>query len=285
MVTMLFNSVGLVSRLDRKEAVELAKEIMGHLESEGRSVVLEANLAKKIGKSEIAMPLKEMRVDLIITVGGDGTILRTCLLLPKPEPPILAINMGERGFLTEVPPKQGIVAVDKCLAGEYTLEQYTKLSSSVNGASLPDALNEVFVTTDAPAKLLYAKIWKDGTIISDCRADGVIIASQVGSTGYSLSAGGPVLDSDVNAFVLTPVCSLSIFRSIVFSANSEVVVEVLRPRRAVVVIDGHYRREIGIDNKRVTITKSENKSSFVRFKGNLYNRLKGRLLYSKGEIS
>ena len=285
MVTNVFNSVGLVARVDRKEALELAKELMDHLEAKGRPVFLEPRLAKNIGKLDAALSLKEMRVDLIITVGGDGTILRTCLLLPKPEPPILAINMGERGFLTEVPPKQGIMAVDKCLAGEFTLEHYTKLASFVDDSSLPDALNEVFITTDAPAKLLYAKISKDSIPISECRADGVIIASQVGSTGYSLSAGGPVLDSDADAFVLTPVCSLSIFRSIVFSASSKIVVEVVRPRRAVVVIDGHYRREIGVYKKRVTITKSENKSSFIRFKGNFYRRLQGRLLYPRGERS
>ncbi len=281
----MFNSVGLVTRLDRKKALELSEELIDHLKAEGKSVVLEANSAKKMGKTELSVPLKEMRVDLIVTVGGDGTILRTCLLLPKPEPPILAINMGERGFLTEVAPNNGIRAVDRCLAGDYTLEQHTKLSSSVNGASLPDALNEVFVTTDAPAKLVYAKIWKDGTLISKCRADGVIIASQVGSTGYSMSAGGPVLDSETDAFVLTPVCSLSIFRSIVFSAKSEIAVEVVKPRGAVIVIDGHYRREIGMGKRLLTVRKSENKSSFVRFESNLYNRLKGRLLYSKGEIS
>ena len=285
MVTKVFNSVGLVARVDRKEALELAKELVDHLEAKGRPVFLEPKLAKNIGKLDAALSLKEMRVDLIITVGGDGTILRTCLLLPKPEPPILAINMGERGFLAEVPPKQGIMAVDKCLAGEFTLEHYTKLASFVDDASLPDALNEVFITTDAPAKLLYAKIMKDSIPISECRADGVIIASQVGSTGYSLSAGGPVLDPDANAFVLTQVCSLSIFRSIVFSASSKIVVEVVRPRRAVVVIDGHYRREIGVYKKLVTITKSENKSSLIRFKGNFYRRLQGRLLYPGGEKS
>jgi NAD+ kinase len=265
--------------------LELANELIDHLKAAGRSVFLEANLARKIDKSEIAVPLKEMRVDLIVTVGGDGTILRTCLLLPKPEPAILAINMGERGFLTEVSPEQGIMAIDKCLAGEYTLEHYTKLASFVNGISLPDALNEIFITTDTPAKLLYSKIWKNGAVISECRADGIILASQIGSTGYSLSAGGPVLDLETDAFLLTPVCSLDIFRSIVFSANSEIAVEIVKPRRAVMVIDGHYRREIGIGKRFINVRKSENKSSFVRFRGNAYNRLKGRLLYSKGERS
>jgi NAD+ kinase len=279
----MFNSVGIVARFDRKEALELAKELINHLEAKGRPVFLEPRLAKNIGKLDAKLSLKEMRVDLVITVGGDGTILRTCLLLPKPEPPILAINMGERGFLAEVHPKQATIAVDKCLAGEFTMEHCSKLASFVDDSSLPDALNEVFITTDTPAKLLYAKITKDNIPIMACRADGIIIASQVGSTGYSLSAGGPVLDSDVNALVLTPVCSLSVSRSIVFSASSKIIVEVVRPRRAVVVIDGHYRREISVYRNRVTITKSENKSSFIRFKGNLYRRLQGRLLYPRGE--
>lgn len=283
MVTALFKVVGLVARLDRKQALKLAARILDHLESEGLSVFLEPSLAKYANRVETALPLEEMKADLIITIGGDGTVLRTCLTIPKPEPPILAINMGVRGFLTEALPREVLEAVDKCLKGEFMLQRCMKLASFIGDTRLPDALNEVFVTADAPVKLLYAKIWKDGAAVAECRADGVMVASQVGSTGYSLSAGGPVLDPEVDAFVLTPVCPLLAFRPMVFPAESKISVDVLRPKRAVVVLDGHHRRKIEPKKTCVTITKSEYESSFVRFKDDFYHRLKGRLLFSRGK--
>jgi len=244
---------------------------------------LEPKLAKQLNKTKIALPLEKMKTDLIITVGGDGTILRTCLSIPKPEPPILAINMGVRGFLAEVTPKEGLAAVDKCLEGRFTLEYYVKLASFLGKMRLPDALNEVLITSSVPAKLVYAKIWKDGVAVAECRSDGMVIASQVGSTGYSLSAGGPVLDPETDAFVLTPICPLTVFHPIVFSAKSTVGIELLKPKKAFVVVDGHFQRETGPKDNRVTVTKSEYKSSFVRFREDFYHRLKGRLLFSQGE--
>jgi len=279
----LFNTVGIVARVDRKEALKFVMKLIALLEEKGLSVFFEPNLAERIKKMEIALPLEKMRTDLIITVGGDGTILRTCLLIPKPEPPILAINMGVRGFLAEVTPKEGLDAVKQCLEGNFTLEQCMKLAAFIGDTRLPDALNEVFITSHAPAKLLHARIWKNGEAVSDCRADGMVVASQVGSTGYSLSGGGPVLDPEVDAFVLTPVCPLTVFHPIVFSAKSTINIELLKPKRAVVVVDGHYKTSIKPSHPRITITKSEYESAFVRFKGNFYHRLKGRLLFSGGE--
>lgn len=277
--------MAIVTRVDRKEALEFAKKLLAYLENKGVSVFLEQTLAKRVKRTDTALPLEKMKADLIITVGGDGTILRTCLQLPKPEPPILAINMGVRGFLAEVTPKEGIDAVEKCLQGKFTLERCMKLAASIGNKRLPDALNEVFITSHAPAKLLYAKIWKDDTAVAECRADGLVVASQVGSTGYSLSGGGPVLDPEVDAFVLTPVCPLTVFHPIVFSAKSTLNIELLKPPRAVVVLDGHYTKEIKPAYPRITVTKSEYESSFVRFEGNFYHRLKGRLLFSRGETA
>jgi NAD+ kinase len=109
-----------------------------------------------------------------------------------------------------------------------------------------------------------------------------VVASQTGSTGYSLSAGGPVIDPEVQAFVFTPIAPLTVFHPIVFSTNSTIHVELHRPRRAVIVIDGHFQTETTPELSRLTITKSEYESSFVRFRGDFYHRLKGRLLFSEG---
>ena len=275
--------MGVVARVDRKEALKFVTKLIAYLEEKGLSVLLEPKLAERVKKIEAALPLEKMKTDLIITVGGDGTILRTCLFIPKPEPPILAINMGVRGFLAEVTPKEGLDAVEQCLEGRFTLERYMKLAAFIGDTRLPDALNEVFITSHAPAKLLYARIWKNDAAVTDCRADGMVVASQVGSTGYSLSAGGPVLDPEVDAFVLTPICPLSVFHPIVFPAKSTISIELLKPKRAVVVIDGQYKTRIKPSHPRITITKSEYDSAFVRFGDNFYHRLKGRLLFSRGE--
>ena len=279
----LFKVVGLVARVDEKEALKLAKKLMSHLEDKGLSVFLEPRLARHVKKATAALRLEEMKVDLIITIGGDGTILRTGLMMPKPEPPILAINMGVRGFLTEVTPAEALETVDRCLKGDFVLEQCTKLSSYMGEVRLPDALNEVFITSYVPAKLLHIRIWRDNVAVAECQSDGIVVASQVGSTGYSLSGGGPVLDPKIDAFVLTPICPLTTFHPIVFSAKSTVSIELLKPKKAVVVVDGHYQMQMRISEKRLMVRKSEYKASFVRFDGDFYRRLKGRLLFPRGE--
>lgn len=275
----MFKSVGIVARFDKRKAIKLAEEAAENLTKKGLDVYVEKTLKDKLKGNWNYRPLEDMKTDLIITIGGDGTILRTCVAIPKPEPPILAINMGIRGFLAEAPPKDALTAIDKCLKGDFIMEKCAKLSVAAGDKKLPDALNEVLLTVDEPVKLMYAKIWKDGEPVLDCHADGVMIATPTGSTGYSLSAGGPVLDPSVEAFVLTPVCSLSVLRSIVFPAESRITVEVLRPRRVLAVIDGAYRTFLETPNLRATVTRSKNETTFIRFRENFYSRLRSRLLF------
>jgi NAD+ kinase len=275
----LLKSVGLVARFDKKKAVKLADDLAEYLTKKGVKVQIEDTLAERISIQVETVPLEKMKADLIVTIGGDGTILRTCVSISKPEPPILAINMGVRGFLTEVTPKQAFNAIDKCLKGEFTIERCMKLSITVNDEKFPEALNEVLISADEPAKLLYARIFKDEETILNLQADGVMVATQTGSTGYSLSAGGPVLDPSLDAFVLTPVCPLSIFYPIVFPADSHLTVDVVRPKKTLVVVDGHYRKTVKGKTISIKITRSDNETRFVRFRENFYQRLKSRLLF------
>ena len=190
----VFKSVGLVARCDKKQAFELAKGLADYLSNKGIEVYIESTIAKKVNAPARTVQLKNMKTDLIITIGGDGTILRTCLSVPEPEPPILAINMGVRGFLTEVEPKEACKAVDRTLKGEFKIEKCAKLAVSADGKAMPDALNDVVISAGEPSKILYTQIYKDNEPIIKCQADGLIVSTQTGSTGYSLSAGGPVLD-------------------------------------------------------------------------------------------
>jgi NAD+ kinase len=278
-VSSLFRSVGLVARFDTKNATKLAEDLAKHLTTTGLEVFIEETLAAKINTTASTVPLERMKTDFVITIGGDGTILRTCISIPKPEPPILTINMGVRGFLAEVEPKQAFAAVDKCLKGDFKIEKCMKLSAQTERTKLPEALNEVVISADEPAKLLYARILKDGAHIIDCQSDGLMVATQTGSTGYSLSAGGPVLDLGVNAFVLTPICPLNIFRPIVFPADSSLTIKVERPKEILVLIDGHHREIVNSKRPSITITRSKHETSFIRLREDFYHRLKGRLLF------
>jgi len=275
----LFKSVGIVARYDKKQSLTLAEELSDYLRKQNVKIYLENTLEGKMKSQDMLVPLKEMRTDFVITIGGDGTILRTCLALPKPEPPILAVNMGVRGFLTEVGPKKACAAVDKILNGKFRIEKCIKLAAFANGEAAPDALNDVVVSGGEPSKILYLQIFKDDLPVCQLEADGVIVSTQTGSTGYSLSAGGPIIDPDIDAIVLTPICSLTTFRSMVFPANSKIRIEAARPKDMLVLVDGAYRRLLPAKYASVTVARSKNVTSFIRFKQNFYDRLESRLLF------
>ncbi len=275
----MLKTVGLVARFDKKQALKLAEDLSEYLKSKGATVFVEDTLKGKLSGKESFLPLEQMKTDLMVTIGGDGTILRTCTALPKPEPPILAVNMGVRGFLTEVEPKNAFEAIDKYLRGKYKLEKCMKLKAEAGGKRFPDALNEVAVTHDEPAKLLYTRILRNRKPILACQADSLLVSTETGSTGYSLSAGGPVLDPGLDAFVLTPICPMADFRPVVFPARSNLTIEVLKPKRVLVIIDGQQIQLVSSKRPRIAVTRSGFETSFIRFGENFYNRLQNRLLF------
>jgi len=279
----VFKSVGLVARYDKKPALKLVEELAAYLKGRGLKVYIEDTLAGKVKTKEEFVPLQEMKSDFIIIIGGDGTILRTSINVPKPEPPFLAINMGVRGFLTEVEPKNACEAVERTLKGDYKIERCAKLAVTAGEETMPDALNDVVVSSGEPSKILYSQICKDGKPILKCQADGLIVATQTGSTAYSLSAGGPVLDREVEAFVITPICSLTVFHSLVLPANSTITVNVIRPEGMLVLIDGRYRKLISAKEPALKVTTSKNVTSFIRFETDFYDRLRNRLLFKGTE--
>ncbi len=275
----LFKSVGLIARYDKKQALALAEELSDYLTKKGVQVYLEDTLRGKVKSQGKLVPLKEMKTDLVITIGGDGTILRTCINLPKPEPPVLAVNMGVRGFLTEVEPKDAISAVDRIWKGDYKIERCQKLSATANGETTPDALNDVVISGGEPSKIVYIQVYKESKPIAQLEADGVIIATQTGSTGYSLSAGGPIMDPTIDAIILTPICSLTTFRSMVFPADSKIKIESVRPKDMLVLIDGNFRLLLPAKSPCITVQRSKNVTSFIRFDQDFYSRLETRLLF------
>ncbi len=255
--------VGLVSRLDDERALEVASTLAKQLRRKSVLVTAESELAKK-GHLGGGRELSELTGDLIVTVGGDGTVLKTCMSIPESETPLLAVNMGRRGYLTEVTPKKALSTVDLFMKGKCRLERRTKVGVNLNGAHVVDALNELVVSSGTPAKMLDLRLTVDSDELIRVRGDGVITSTPTGSTAYALSAGGPVVDSSVEALVVTFICPLTFAKPIVVSMNHEVGIELTNPRqKALVVADGRFQREL-TQEVRLRVRKAKRSAVFVR---------------------
>jgi NAD+ kinase len=273
---------GVVSRTDKPKALASAREIVEHLELKGIAVQLETDTALAMEMPNKNVDLVEMDVDFMVTVGGDGTILRTAMLMNEPGTPIIGVNMGSRGFLTEVFPEYVAHALDRVVKGDYYLEECMKLSSrSLNTErAFSDSLNEVLIASSLPSKTLDMRLSVDGEHIMDIQADGAMVSTPTGSTAYNLSARGSILSPDVDAMILTAICPYSYFSSIVVPASSHVTVELLKPKvNALVIIDGREYTALKPLSS-VEVWKSSHKARFIRFKS-FYSRLERRLVIRK----
>jgi len=255
--------VGVVSRLDDQRALDIAAALAKQLRRKGVSVTAEIELAKR-GRLGGGKDLSDLRSDLIVTVGRDGTVLKTCMSIPEPETPILAVNMGRRGYLTEVEPNHAYRAVELFMKGKCRLERRTKLGVHLDGRHVVDALNELVVSSRSPSKMLDIQLAVNSTPLLSLRSDGLIVSTATGSTAYSLSAGGPIVDSTVEVFVITFICPLGFVRPTVVSMERSFSIQLAKPKlRALVVVDGRFQRELTEDRK-LEVRKADHCSVFVR---------------------
>lgn len=271
---------GVMSRTDKPEALTVAGSVIAHLESQGVDVLVESETAIALEISKGNSELGEMDSDFIVIIGGDGTILRAAMLLMDPETPILGVNLGRRGFLTEVPPNSVQQALERVLKGRYHLEESVKLSSRCNELeeSFPDSLNEVLVASTLPSKVLDVSLSVDDEHIIDIQADGVLVATPTGSTAYNLSAGGSILAPELPAMILTAVSPYSYFRSIITPLSSRIKIGMLKPKAdALAIIDGRVFAALK-PTSIIEVWASPHKARFIRFRS-FYKRLKRRLIF------
>lgn len=272
---------GIVSRTDFIDALDVAKRVLNYLEKASVKVILETETAEGLSlKEKSNAHLSDIDVDFLVTIGGDGTILRAAMEIKNPGTLLLGINMGRRGFLAEVQPQNYQNALNRVLKGDYYLEESLKLSSCSSNSNqvFPDALNEVLVASKYPSKMIIMEIKVNNETITEIQADGCIISTPTGSTAYNLSAGGSILSPDVEAVILTAICPYSYFKSIAIPKKAKVTVELLKPRtEAIVIVDG--RTYIPLKQKeKIETWVSENSTNFIRF-DTFYTRLKNRLKY------
>lgn len=265
MVNMV-NKIGIVSRCDHVDALEMVKTILKRFEPKV-NIALAPMTAKALGvEGDIVVPVNKMRedgVEFIISVGGDGTVLRNISKMDDPLP-ILAINMGTLGFLVDVDPEDAIATIKNVLAG-FKYGERQRLSVQLNGEALPSATNEVVIITAKPAKILTYKISVDECELGELRADGVVFATPTGSTAYAMSAGGPIIDPRVDAALIVPLAPFKLSsRPWVVPLDSTLRVELTNPEKeAVIVIDGQHTYTI-VEHDIITLTKAEHPARFVR---------------------
>jgi len=252
-------------------AMECATQVLAKLESR-QEVLLESDLARALGRK--GMPLAHMKADVMLAIGGDGTILRA---LQLSDSKVLGINSGSLGFLAEVNSDDMDRYLDQTIRGDYTVEERLRLKVTVDGERLFDCTNEAVVHTAQIAKIRTFEIRLDDQVVERIRADGMIVATPTGSTSYSMSAGGPIVDPNVDAMIVTAIAPFKpASRPHVFPAASQVHVRLMKPKECLLVMDGQHESSLkGTED--VVLTASERRSKFVRFRNDFYRRVEEKL--------
>lgn len=243
---MQFQRVGITSKPHKPEIKQIVPELLEWLEHRGIEVLVDketgANLETAGGCCSRAEVVSKS--DLVIVLGGDGTLLATARAVGGKPVPILAVNLGGLGFLTVVTLEELYPALEMTLAGEYTIDQRVRIESEVrrNGEIVSSflALNDVVLNKGAIARVLDFDVCADGQFISTYKSDGLIVSTPTGSTAYSLAAGGPVVVPAVNSFIVTPICAHTLTnRSIVLPDSVTLDITMKHHQESVyVTIDG-----------------------------------------------
>jgi NAD+ kinase len=267
--------VGLIVKRT-PEAREVALQIASFLAERRIGVVYDAECARDVGAE--GCEIEAMEVDLYLVLGGDGMILKAAARGAGEKAPILGFNFGTTGFLTEAMPEEWRSVLERVLAGEGEVEERGKLAVSVANRKVGEALNEAVIASASPVKMLHLNVYIDDALAQSLRSDGVIVATPTGSTAYSMSAGGPILDPRTPAIVITPICPFSFSaRSIVVPENLPIRVRVLGAKEsALLVIDGQEVLALEPEQD-VVVRRSSSVVKLLKLKRDFYDRIRERL--------
>ncbi len=234
-----FRKIGLVGRSRQRGSEDVLQQLLVLLRERGLQVMLEDRLGELVpGREE---PLYErdaigQEADLVIVVGGDGSLLSAARTLAKYDTPVLGVNRGRLGFLTDITPDELATQVPAVLDGHYTREQRFLLDANVQRdgkvVGRADALNDVVVNSGTSAQMIEFELYIDDCFVYRQRADGLIVSTPTGSTAYSLSGGGPIMHPTLDAVVLVPMFPHALSsRPIVVDGNSAIRVDILERNR------------------------------------------------------
>ena len=245
MSAQLIGLIGLIAHTAKPGAAMLVKTLSEEFKKRGASLKFEKKTGALIDRAGVTPERLGALCDIIVVLGGDGTILQVVHDLGKNIKPIFGINLGSLGFLTCVNSSAYLKAVDSILARDYVLSQRTLLTVKVSrkGRTLFEAtgLNDAVISRGALSRLIRLETRIDHSILTEYNADGLIVATATGSTAYSLSAGGPILMPDSGVFVITPICPHVLTnRTVIVSDSSEIEVSPCQDQGEIfLAVDGH----------------------------------------------
>tara|TARA_B100000029_G_C17588212_1_gene961749 strand:+ start:1299 stop:2159 length:861 start_codon:yes stop_codon:yes gene_type:complete len=283
---MVFKSVGLFGRYQDSGVEKTISYLQSFLKKRGIEVFLGDPTASEISGTRIEdsdKPLQDT-INAGIVVGGDGTMLHVARMLADYELPLIGINLGRLGFLTDIAAGDMEVRLDEILSGDFITEERSMLNVKVNRDTtlLADctALNDVFLSKGATGKLIECETMIAGQSVAKTRSDGIIIATPTGSTAYALSAGGPILHPTLPAFVFAPICPHSLGqRPLVLDDKNEIEVRLvdLSGAPANFFVDGLLSLSLSA-NEIIRIQRSKKTTQLVRTKShNHYSTLSTKL--------
>jgi NAD+ kinase len=272
----------LVAHHERAEAGVLARTAADWLAARGHHVWLTEVDGRAHGLEQLAADTEVSSADLVVSLGGDGTMLRAVQLLRGSPVPVIGVNVGLLGYLTEVEPDGLCGALDRWFdgpqRGQWEIEERMLLEVSLtrsdgSPAGTWTALNEGVVEKQESGHTVRLQVFIDGAPFTSYAADGLILATPTGSTAYSLSARGPVLSPRLRALLLTPVSPHMLFdRSLVLDPSEEVEVELIGHRPATLSIDGQPAATLE-EGDRVAVAPSAQVARFVRFGGRRFHQI------------
>jgi len=285
----IINRVGILYHPMIEAAHTLAKELEGFLGSKGVSVWLCSAWEGEKARAQVS------DTNLILSIGGDGTILRAAQAVVPDLTPITGINLGKLGFMTELRADEAEDKLPALLAGEGWIDERAMLEAKLPPAGQENepprlfyALNDIVMARGAVARIVYIEAGIDGEPLTTYKADGVIVATATGSTGYSLAAGGPILHPQAKEFLLLPIMPhLSSAYTMVLLPTAVVKLRISTAHQAVLSIDGHINLPLST-GATVTVRLSSNKARFLRiypkpsFYSSLEQKLKGKQYAQSG---
>lgn len=259
-------SIGLFGKYQDHSVAGHILHLAEFLRSRKFHILFDQHAADLIGKPGTPARSREVigkEIDLAIIVGGDGTLLNVARDLAPHRVPIIGVNLGRLGFLTDIPAEHMITEIGKILDGDYQTESrlllYAEIMRKGRIVHAAKAFNDVIVSKGDLARLIEFETYLDGEFVNSSRADGVIVASPTGSTAYALSSGGPILHPSLEAIALVPICPHTLSnRPIVVSSDSiiEIVITGVAEQRAHVTFDGQATFSLE-DNDRVYVRRAE----------------------------
>ena len=278
----MFNTVGIFTKSEDQLATTYFQELDGFLKSKGIKTVEFSEPELDSAKLSLSNP-----IDLAIVIGGDGTMLRVSRLLAPMATPVVGINRGRLGFLTEISAATMLTDINRILNGEFFIQHRSMLSCKFSrDTAISDhnsALNDIVIGRGRIGRLIEFEIKINGKLVTHTRGDGLIISTPTGSTAYALAADGPIVDPALDVITLVPICPHTLsHRPLVVSGDSNIEVRLINPEIADVIVSVDGYTEYMIKNEeRITITRSETSVKLVHLTDySYYEALRSKLGWS-----